>query len=278
MAPPDRPVFEPEYHVLARHFDLLNEKYVPYGRQCDFLEEAFLKYSRKPLDILDLASGTGLHAIPLARRGYHVVGVELSNEMLEEARQKAGSSGSGNPADLQTAEYHGKLTFLHADMRQLRFKEEFDVAFAFNYPVAYCLTHTELAALLAGVSRALRSGGLFLFDYFSHFDLLSTTQQEEAESEEVRFEIAKEFSFDHLRQVLLEHDIYTIHNQKDGSTRILEGYDEFRVYYPQELVYYLETMPALSSAAGFRVLGFHKRWNLEAEPNRSDLVVVAEKL
>ncbi len=78
--------------------------------------------------------------------------------------------------------------------------------------------------------------------------------------------------------MLVERDTYTILDKKDSATCTLEGYDEFRVYYPQELlVYFLETMPGRSSASSFRVLGFHKRWDLEAETNRSDLVVVAEK-
>jgi SAM-dependent methyltransferase len=277
MALSDRPIYEPEYSILARFFDLLNEKYVPYARQCDFLEEAFHKYNKHVSELLDLASGTGLHAIPLASRGYRVVGIERSPEMLAEARRKAAEvisfaeSSSGDGMVAKSMASSGKLIFLQADMRYLQFYGEFDAAFAFNYPVAYCLDHSSLAALLEGVSRALRPGGLFLFDFFSHYNLSLSTQQEEAEADEVRIEIAKEFSLNPLRQVLIEHDLYTIHHKPDGSTHILEGYDEFRVYYPQELIYYLEQM------GNFRVLGFHKRWDLQAEPNRSDLVIVAEK-
>ena len=39
--------------------------------------------------MLDLGSGTGNHALPLAQRGYEVVGVERSESMLAQARAKA---------------------------------------------------------------------------------------------------------------------------------------------------------------------------------------------
>jgi SAM-dependent methyltransferase len=255
------PLRTPEYNVLARYFDLINAKYVPYTRQCDFLEAIFRRVGKNVHAILDLACGTGLHAFDLTRRGYRVVGVDRSPEMLAEAARKLAPGGSDDPP----------VTFLNTDMRNLPFVGEFDAAFAFNYPVAYLYTHADIRAGFSGVSRALKPGGLFLFDFISNYNPEPATQEETAENEEVRMDCTREFSYDYLRQVLLERNIYTVSDKRSGERRIIQGFDEFRFYYPQELTYYLEQM------GGFRVLGFYRRWDVEAEANRSDMVVVCER-
>ncbi len=59
--------------------------------ECDFIEKE-IGYDRS-LWILDIGCGTGRHAIELARRGYDVVGVDLSDSLLQRARQKAAEQG-----------------------------------------------------------------------------------------------------------------------------------------------------------------------------------------
>src|SRR5262249_8981023 len=63
--------------------------------------------------ILDLACGTGRHAVDLASRGYNVVGYDLSLAMLARAADEA-------------QERNQKINFLHGDMRELDFDEAFD--------------------------------------------------------------------------------------------------------------------------------------------------------
>jgi SAM-dependent methyltransferase len=256
---PGNAVRSPEYNVLSRYFDLLNEKYVPYEGQCDFAEGAFKKYGKDVRRILDLACGTGIHAFSLARRGYHVTGIDLSPEMLAVAQGKLDAS-PGLDVNLQ-----------RGDMRRMSFNAEYDTAIAFNYPVAYCLSHLEIESAFRSVSRALRPGGLFIFDIMSNYNPRPSPQREGAESEAVLIDCLREFALDHLRQVLVESNVYYVTQKGTGEIQRIDGYDEFRVYYPQEIRYYLENM------GGFRVLGFHNRWDLESESNRSDMVVIAEK-
>ena len=80
----------------ADQYDLLySDK--DYEAECDLLEEVFRRYGTGPVQtILDLGCGTGSHALLLARRGYQVTGVDRSQEMLAQARQKAASDASGS--------------------------------------------------------------------------------------------------------------------------------------------------------------------------------------
>jgi len=81
--------------------------------ECDFIEKE-IKFD-KTLKILDVGCGTGRHAIELAKRGYAVTGVDLSESQLKRAKEKA-------------AENHLRIDFQRQDARNLPFDSEFDVA------------------------------------------------------------------------------------------------------------------------------------------------------
>jgi len=81
------------FEEYAEYYDILYQD-KDYEAECDFLEQIFARYAQHPVrTILDLGCGTGGHALPLARRGYEVTGVDLSEHMLERARQKAAEAG-----------------------------------------------------------------------------------------------------------------------------------------------------------------------------------------
>ena len=80
--------------------------------ECDFIEKD-IGYN-KSLKILDVGCGTGRHSIELARRGYHVIGIDLSDSMLKRAQEKA-------------KKQHVQVRFEKHDARRLPFRSEFDV-------------------------------------------------------------------------------------------------------------------------------------------------------
>jgi ubiquinone/menaquinone biosynthesis C-methylase UbiE len=80
--------------------------------EVDFIESEIKR--DKSCRILDVGCGTGRHAIELAKRGYSVTGVDLSENMLNRAREKAIDTGV-------------QLDFEKADARNLPFEDEFDL-------------------------------------------------------------------------------------------------------------------------------------------------------
>ncbi len=119
-----------------------------YAAECDLIERAFARYSNKRVErVLDLGCGTGGHAIPLAERGYDVVGVDRSEDMLRYARQ------------------HGlRARFERADITQVDLGETFDAALWMFAVLGYMTHNTDVAATLAAARRHLRPGGLLLAD------------------------------------------------------------------------------------------------------------------
>lgn len=100
--------------------------------------------------VLDVPCGHGRHAVELARRGFDVTGIDLSEPSLELAA--AAAQASGVELDLRCA-----------DMRRLCFDSEFDAAVNLFTSIGYG-TEADDAALLRGIRRALRADGRLLLD------------------------------------------------------------------------------------------------------------------
>jgi SAM-dependent methyltransferase len=100
--------------------------------------------------ILDLACGDGRHAIELTRRGYKVVGFDLSLAMLARASEEAEAAQQ-------------KLNFLHGDMREMAYESQFDGIYNWGMSFGY-FEEEKNFAIVQKLHRALRPGGVLLLD------------------------------------------------------------------------------------------------------------------
>jgi len=143
-------VFAGEY---ARQYDAIySEK--NYGEESDALEKVFRQFGGGRIrNILDLGCGTGSHSLILARRGYHVHGVELSPSMEALARQKADAMNWISATQ--------KPVFQVGDVRSVRLKENFDAAIMMFSVLGYLTRNSEVLETFHNVRRHLASGGLF---------------------------------------------------------------------------------------------------------------------
>jgi SAM-dependent methyltransferase len=97
--------------------------------------------------VLDLACGTGRHAHELARRGFEVVGVDISADLLAIAE-----------ADAEAESLNA--SFLAVDLRELEFDEEFDLVLNLNDgAIGYFETEEENHRTFEVIAAALRPGG-----------------------------------------------------------------------------------------------------------------------
>jgi SAM-dependent methyltransferase len=137
--------------------DLFNDDYLRANerlteeqllREVHFIEES-LGIERGGA-VLDLACGTGQHAIELARRGYRVVAFDLSLPMLARAGDEA-------------QERNAQLNFVQGDMREMTFVEQFDGVYCWNTSFGF-FEEEKNALVVDRIHDALKSGGLFLLD------------------------------------------------------------------------------------------------------------------
>ena len=112
-------------------------------------------------EVLDLGCGDGRHSLELARRGFRVTGLDLSDELLERARRRTSDEGLD-------------ITFIEGDMRDPPGESAFDLVVNFFTSFGYFREDGENARVLAAISRVLRPGGRFLMDYLNRDYVIAT--------------------------------------------------------------------------------------------------------
>ncbi|MCM8765846.1 MAG: class I SAM-dependent methyltransferase, partial [Candidatus Omnitrophica bacterium] len=143
----------------ARYYDLIY-KDKNYEEECDYLEEIFKKFlKRRPKTILDLACGTGGHAIPLSKRGYRVTGIDISEPMIKIAQEKARKEKLN-------------IKFYQSKMQEFKLNKKFDCAIAMFSAIDYLTDYFELKRALENISQHLKKDGLFIFDFWNGFAVL----------------------------------------------------------------------------------------------------------
>jgi SAM-dependent methyltransferase len=120
-------------------------------RMAELLPEVLAEFSASPQRLLDLACGEGSFAVAMAARLPQVTGVDRSPQMLELARARGRACGV-------------TVDFQQHDLTRLPFQSTFDLVTCWFDSLNYLLELSDLELAFDGAARALRPGGLFIFD------------------------------------------------------------------------------------------------------------------
>lgn len=136
------------YFSIARAYDSIN-KDIDYSSWADFFESCFERYSaKKPKLILDLACGTGRMTAEMSKRGYDMIGVDGSVDMLSEA-YFAGGEG---------------ILYLCQDMRELELYGTVSATLCCLDSLNYLTGDGELEKVFSLVHNYSDPDALFMFD------------------------------------------------------------------------------------------------------------------
>lgn len=140
------------YESLALYYDELTED-VNYPAWADFYQHFFQESPGLAVHtVLDLACGTGSLTRILARRGYEMIGVDQSVDMLMEAREKCQDLGENMPL------------LLNQSMDELDLYGTIDACVSCLDSVNYVTEPEALQEAFRRVQHFLAPGGLFIFD------------------------------------------------------------------------------------------------------------------
>ena len=138
------------YHALAASYDRLTND-VDYNATVEFYMQILRREGLKPRTCVDLACGTGSVTEILARKGYDVVGVDLSEEMLTEAFQK-----------VQDMECPPR--FICQNLRDLYLPRGVDMAVCALDSLDYITNPDDCPEAISRTYKVLNPGGIFIFD------------------------------------------------------------------------------------------------------------------
>ncbi|MCC6750694.1 MAG: class I SAM-dependent methyltransferase [Deltaproteobacteria bacterium] len=193
--------------------------------------------------ILELGCGTGRIALPLARDGHALVGVDLSRAMLTRARRRA---------ERLPAAARDRLRLVQGDILALPLEGRFQlVVCAFN-TLQHVYRAEALVDLLRGVRERLRPDGRFVFDVLNP-DLAWLTRDPQRRWARTRFKhpssgrplvYTTNHTYDPVTQIVLVNIYYDPPPGEAGASHVVRL--AHRQYFPQELRMLVEV-------AGFRV-------------------------
>lgn len=137
--------FREDYVLVYRHRD----DSAADGEIANLLERLPIKDTGR---VLDLCCGSGRHSRALARRGYEVVGVDLSPVLLQLAEEQ---------------NTFPQLSFARCDMRNIPYQGEFDIVVNLFTSFGYFSSDEENASVIRNMAQALRTEGEVIIDYLN---------------------------------------------------------------------------------------------------------------
>lgn len=139
------------FDAYAAYYDLIYEN-KDYAGEAAYVDGLIRRNHPGAKDILDLGCGTGSHARELAKLGYTVTGVDLSEAMVQRAQERSAQSSISDSS------------FMQGDLRTFRAGRTYDTVLALFHVMSYQTSNADLAAAMETASAHLHPGGLFIFD------------------------------------------------------------------------------------------------------------------
>ena len=196
----------PYYHLLYQHRD---------DSEAQFFMDNLVQHLRPDKDakILDLACGKGRHSIYLANKGFDVIGVDLSPESIEHARQFQ----------------HERLHFDTHDMREPLAVGPFDYIFNLFTSFGYFQTEEEHLQTLQQMKNGLKTAdSLLVIDFFNAYKVIQDlVLAEEKKVSNLNFRINRRVENGYiLKDIRFEEKGQAFHFQESVRAFTLENFEE----------------------------------------------------
>lgn len=220
------------YQIFAHYYDEIMDQSV---------YDSWLRYVERHtngeigLNLMDLACGTGKIAVQLAKKGHHVTGIDLSDEMLAIAYNRM-------------LEENVTLTLAVGDMRALEPMGAYDVITCFSDSLCYMADESEMLAAFKSVASNLADTGVFLFDVHSLYQVNEVFPGYQYIFQDEKGAFLWE-SFAGETENSVEHDL-TFFVSSEGNSELFERYTEYHL----ERTYSLDVYKQLLQEAGFNTI------------------------
>ncbi len=244
------------YKRFADVYDQLVQD-IPYIKWADYLQSAFLKFNQKPKLILELGCGTGSMAVELSKRGYDMIGLDMSTEMLSKAYEKA----MANDTD---------ILFINQDMRDFELYGTVDAVLCLLDSLNYMPSLSDIKKVFKLVNNYLNPSGLFIFDLNSPYKLSTVLGQNIFYDLNEDITWIWENTYDYKTRCATFDLTFFIRNEEG----LYERFDETH----HEVAYTKEDISEALEYAGLNLVGYYGELNFE-EPSEKEerIFYIAQK-
>ncbi len=246
------------YKSFARVYDLFMAE-TPYEEWVCYIEEIFKKEKFSPELIAELGCGTGTITTQLAKKGYSLIGIDISEEMLLEAREKA----EENKLD---------ILYLNQDMTEFELYGTVDCVISLCDSVNYILEEDDLLKVFKLANNYLNPNGLFIFDIntiYKFENILGSNSFSEV-TEDASY--IWENYYDKEEMI---NEFYTNFFIKDEKSTLYERFEE----YHYEKAYTIDSIKELLLKVNFEICGVYDAFSFnEPQENSERIYFVAKEI
>ena len=243
------------YTSFAEVYDMFMDN-IPYEDWCGYLTSLLKEYGINDGLVLDLGCGTGTLTELLAKEGYDMIGVDVSEDMLQEAIEKRAESGL-------------PILYLLQDMREFELYGTVRAVVSICDSLNYILDYDDLAHVFSLVNNYLDPKGIFIFD------MNTVYKYREQLGEQTIAENREESSFIWENYYDPEEEI----NEYDLTIFVQEEGDTFHRFTETHLQrgYTVGQMRTLVEQAGLKILEIMDSDTGEAVSETSERVYIVAK-
>lgn len=207
------------YHILAGVYDKLQD--INYEAFVDYYEKVFRKFGIKPELVLDLGCGTGNITVPMAKRGYDMIGLDASPEMLEIATQKSKAENLD-------------ILYLFQDMTSFELYGTVGAMVCALDGVNYLTEDGQLEDMLKLLHYYLEPGGLLIFDLNTEYKFRNILDGQTFVYDEDDAYCVWSNEYDNEEKICY-FDLNFFLKNEDGSYTRQDEYQQERVYSIEEI-------------------------------------------
>jgi SAM-dependent methyltransferase len=245
------------YTGFAQVYDMFMDN-IPYEQWSQYLIKLLAKYGVRDGIILDMGCGTGNVTQCLARKGYDLIGIDNSQEMLTIAMEKI-------------REKEERILYLLQDMREFELYGTVSAVVSICDSMNYIILEEELLEIFRLVNNYLDPQGVFIFDLntvYKYKNILADNTIAENRDE-------SSFIWDnnyYEAEMINEYDL-TIYVKKQDEENIFRRFDE--THYQK--AYELETIKYLLEKAGMEFVAAFDAFTEEAPTEHSERIYIVAR-
>jgi SAM-dependent methyltransferase len=226
------------FNNYAQYYNLLY-KDKNYQEEVDYIEKLIKTYSKNSVNsILDLGCGTGRHDTLLNKKGFKITGVDLSEKMIEIAKNQ----------NIKNSE------FIIGDVRNLNLNRQFDAVISLFHVASYQTTNEDFVNYMQTAYNHLKKGGIFIFDFWYGPAVLTdkpTNRIKRLENENIKLTKISEPLFHENENIVDVNFEIIIDDKNNNQTEKICELHKMRYWFLPEMEFFIK-------ATGFEISTSHK--------------------
>ena len=242
------------YTGFAAVYDTFMDN-VPYGEWCEYLTGLLKENGVESGLVLDLGCGTGSLTELLAARGYDMIGIDYSEEMLELAAGKRAESGQD-------------ILYLCQDMREFELYGTVRAVVSICDCINYITDPADLAEVFSLVNNYLDPQGIFIFDFNTEYKYREVLGNQVIAEDRDECSFIWENYYNHT-SMINEYEL-TLFVREDEEASLYRKYQESHF----QKAYTLREMRGLLEKAGLKFVAAYDAYTKKAPMYTSERITV----